>query len=51
MQSPLFIGFFLLNVCFIAYYLIFPQMWKSLFTDVENLFHNCGKPFPRLWKD
>ena len=31
--------------------LFFPQLWKMFFTTVENVYHNCRKPFPQLWKE
>jgi hypothetical protein len=29
----------------------FPQLWKSFSTIVVNVFYNCGKAFPQLWKE
>jgi len=37
--------------CKHAYVSFFPQLWKTFFTVVENVYHNCRKPFPQLWKE
>jgi len=29
----------------------FPQLWKRFTTIVENVYYNCGKAFPQLWKE
>jgi len=29
----------------------FPQLWKRFFTTVVNVYYNCRKPFPQLWKE
>ena len=38
-------------LCKYAYVFFFPQLWKSFSTVVVNVFHNCEKPFPQLWKE
>jgi len=38
-------------LCKDAYVFFFPQLWKSFSTIVENVYYNCGKAFPQLWKE
>jgi hypothetical protein len=38
-------------LCKYAFVFFFPQLWKTFFTTVENVYYNCGKAFPQLWKE